>query len=267
VSAERCPLPEARSAPEHGRVLVVAPHADDDVCGPGGTACLHALQGDPVHVVIAYDGVAGNPEGRYAPEELRELRRAEARAGGRVLGLESYEFFGFPEGHEPGPAEFETGTRRLAHAIHCFEPDIVYAPWVGEQHIDHHVLARAVQVACELVGFRGRAWGYEVWSALVPTRVVDITPVFARKLEALRQHRTQIGDASRRREHRTADPEDGEGAPGVPRSPGLLGLNAHRAAYLPAGAQWGEGFAPLGPARDADRRLVGLPTATESAPA
>jgi LmbE family N-acetylglucosaminyl deacetylase len=234
---ERAPLPEALAAPEHGRVLVLAPHPDDDVLGCGGTASLHALQKDPVHVLVVYDGAAGDPEGRYDPRELTEVRRAEARAGGACLGLESYEFWGYPEGHDPAAGELRRGAERLAARMAELQPDIVYAPWIGEHHLDHHVLARVVRAACELSGFEGDAWGYEVWSPLVATRIVDVTRVYPMKVQALKKHQSQIayGDIVHYG----------------------LGLNAHRSVYLPAGAHFGEAFAPLGPLSDADRAALG----------
>ncbi len=47
------PLPAAR------RVLVLAPHADDEVFGCGGAIMRHADRGVPVRVVVAADGGHG----------------------------------------------------------------------------------------------------------------------------------------------------------------------------------------------------------------
>ena len=49
---ERAPLPEAVYAVPRGRVLLLAPHHDDDIIGAGGTAALHAEAGDPVRVTF-----------------------------------------------------------------------------------------------------------------------------------------------------------------------------------------------------------------------
>ena len=235
---ERAPLPEAVHDPDPGRVLVIAPHADDDILGCGGTASLHALQKDPVHVLVVYDGVAGDPEGRFDPAELVEIRRAEARAGGACLGLEDYEFWGYPEGHVPAAAEIRIGAERLASRMAELEPDIVYAPWIGEYHLDHHVLARVVRAACALSDFRGTAWGYEVWTPLVATRIVDVTRVYPMKVQALKKHQSQLQYADIVHYG--------------------LGLNAHRSVYLPEGSHFGEGFCPLGEADEEDRAALGL---------
>lgn len=236
---ERAPLPQTLERPPRGRVLLLAPHADDDVLGAGGTCALHAAQGDPVHVLVVYDGAVGDPQRRHEPAELRALRQREARAGGAHLGLCAYEFWGYPEGHVPLPAQLLEGAQRLARRIRELEVDTLYAPWAGEHHLDHHVLARSTRLALALAGFHGHAWGYEVWTPLVPTLVVDITSVFAQKVAALREHESQL--AYRDILHKG------------------LALSAQRAMYLAPEARHGEGFAPLGEPFGSDRALLGAP--------
>lgn len=235
---ERAPLPAALARPAHGRVLVLVPHPDDDVIGCGATASLHALQGDPVRIVVVYDGAAGDPDEKFDAETLIERRHAEARAGGVCLGLEDYEFWDYPEGHEPDDTQFRAGAERIAQLVRDWKPDFVYAPWIGEQHLDHHILARIARAGLRLAEFQGRALGYEVWTPLVATEIVDVTSVYPMKIQALKKHESQVSY-------------------GDPTHYGL-GLNAHRSIYLPKGAHFGEAFAPLGEPSAEDLARVGL---------
>lgn len=235
-TSERAPLPRALARPARGRVLLLAPHADDDVLGAGGTCALHVEQGDPVHVVVAYDGLEGDPERRFSRAELRDMRQREARAGGAHLGLEHYEFLAHPEGHLPSGPELLAGARALAERVRALEVDTVYCPWAGEHHLDHHVLARATRLALALAGYRGAAWGYEVWTPLVPTVVVDVTAVHARKVAALREHGSQLAYLDLLHKG--------------------LALGAQRAMYLAKEARFGEAFAPLGEVYGSDRELL-----------
>ena len=43
-------------------ILVIAPHADDEVLGCGGTIAKHAHFGDSVHILIATNASIGAPE-------------------------------------------------------------------------------------------------------------------------------------------------------------------------------------------------------------
>ncbi|MCZ6597172.1 MAG: PIG-L family deacetylase [Planctomycetota bacterium] len=235
-TGERAPLPESVDRPQSGRVLVIVPHSDDDVIGCGGTVCLHVEQGDPVRIVVVFDGEAGDPDRHHDPEDLKRVRQAEARAGGAHLGVEDYEFWGFSEGHEPGPGELVAAARRVSAAVDEVRPDIVYAPWIGEHHVDHHVVARAVRMGLALAGFGGAAWGFEVWTPLVAELIVDVTPVYEKKVAALKEHRSQLAYTDH--VHKA------------------LGMNAQRSLYLSKDALYGEAFAPLGPPSDAERELL-----------
>ena len=214
--------PEALAAPPRGRALCLAPHPDDEVLGCGGTLALHRAQGDAVRVVVAFDGRLG-----LAGSRDPALRCAEARRGGALLDLCDYVFLGYPEGHEPSTAELEQGAAALRELVRGWAADIVNAPWIGEQHPDHRTLARAARLALE--GSPAQAWAYEVWTPLVPTRVVDVSAVWERKLASLREHSSQL-------EHSDL----------VAR---MRGLGALRSVHLPSGARYGEAFHPLlGPA-------------------
>ena len=112
-----------------------------------------------MHVVVAFDGRRGDPNERFDAEEYVARRREEARAAAAHLGLGEYEFWDHPEGHEPTASQLLDGARAVAASIERFRPDLVYAPWIGEQHVDHHTLARAVRLAVALTGTRAAPAG------------------------------------------------------------------------------------------------------------
>lgn len=222
----RAPLPQALARPEAGPVMLFAPHPDDDLIGPGGTVALHREQGDSVQVVVAYDGFLGNQQHpNLSKDEFIALREREALAGGAHLGLDQYRFLRFPEGHEPGPDEREAAAGDLSQMLRSLSPETVYAPWIGEHNVDHHVLATVVRRALELADFAGNAWGYEVYTPLIPTRIIDISSTWKLKARAIGEHSSQT--------------------PLTDLVHHVGGLNQHRALYLEKGATHGEAFAPL----------------------
>src|ERR1700738_3669694 len=92
-------MPEAEAIPFEPqdlcgeRLLVLAPHPDDEVIGCGGVVARHLWDGRQVHVVIATDGAeAGGGD-----------REAQSRAGLAILGESRADvaltFLRFPDRH------------------------------------------------------------------------------------------------------------------------------------------------------------------------
>lgn len=219
------PEPTWLTAVPAGRVLCFAPHPDDEAAGPGGTLCLHRRQGDPVRVVVTTDGIAGDPDGRHDPASYAQRRRAESRAGLAELGVDDAVFWGFPDSCELSDADLERGVQLAVQELTGFRPDVVYLPWEREGHPDHHALHVVVMRAIARAGFAGRAWGYEVWHAMVPDVIVDITAVAERKHRAMLAHQSQTDYV--RYDHC------------------MMGLNAYRSLIHNRGRGYGEAFRVL----------------------
>jgi LmbE family N-acetylglucosaminyl deacetylase len=147
--------PCALELPGSGRVVVIAPHPDDEVLGAGGTAATLGLQGAQIVLVAVTDGEASAP-GRA--EELRKLRPRESARAAAALGTTpslSYAL-GLPDG------------RVRAHDVEALlvpllEPgDLVLAPWADDGHPDHDEVGWAAQCACAEAG--ARLLAYLVWA-------------------------------------------------------------------------------------------------------
>ena len=186
------PSPRLVTKPPRGRVLVLAPHPDDEAAGPGGTLALHRRQGDPVRVVVVTDGRNGDAEHRHEPMAYAALRADESRRGLAELGIDDVVFWGLPDGHVPSDADLAAAMARALAEFASFRPDVVYLPWQREGHPDHHAVHRLGMQALAAGSFRGLCLGYEIWNALVPDVVVDIGPVIERKAAAMRAHASQL---------------------------------------------------------------------------
>jgi LmbE family N-acetylglucosaminyl deacetylase len=186
------PSPRLVRQPPRGRVLVFAPHPDDEAGGPGGTLTLHRRQGDAVRVVIVTDGRNGDAERRHDPLAYAALRANESRRGLAELGVDDVVFWGLPDGHVPSDADLFAARTRAVAEITSFQPDVVYLPWQREGHPDHHAVYRLGMQALAACAFHGLCLGYEIWNALLPDVVVDIGPVIDRKAAAMRAHASQL---------------------------------------------------------------------------
>ena len=219
------PQPEWLRDVPHGRVLAFAPHPDDEVAGPGGCLALHRRSGDAVRVVVATTGAAGDPEQRFALDGYAERRERESRAGLAELGVDDVVYWRMPDNMVLSASDYEWGHQLAAQAIAEFRPDIVYLPWEAEGHPDHHALFLIVGEGLQRTAFAGQALGYEVWNAMVPDVVVDITAVEQQKRRAIRAHASQTAYVDF--EHT------------------ILGLNAYRSMVHARGQGYCEAFRRL----------------------
>ncbi len=174
------PLLDPRGLP--GDVLVIAPHADDEVFGCGGMLAFHAERGDRVRVLVLTDGAAGDP-GRSAAD-IRAARQAESRAAGRVLGVADYRFLGLPDG---GLGEQADLSQKLGSELGEFRPRLVYGPSPQEMHGDHRAASRALLdlLASLPAGEAPLALLYGVNSQVQANVLVDTTRHYPKKRAAI----------------------------------------------------------------------------------
>jgi LmbE family N-acetylglucosaminyl deacetylase len=164
--------------------LVLAPHPDDEIIGPGGTVALLCDNQRVVRTLIATDGgFLAVPD--LEPAEVGELRRHDATRAARVLGAPPPVFLGFDDGSLPKSLT-ELSAAISVHVAE-FRPDAIYVPWLLDAHADHQALAMALSLA--VVPADTEIWGYEVWAAAPANRLVDVTSVWERKERALAEHR------------------------------------------------------------------------------
>lgn len=180
-----------------GRVLVLAPHPDDEVAGCGGTIALHGRAGDEVTVLVAGDGRRSRALD-LPPPEVAELRRGECRLASERLGVRRLEQLGLPEG-DWSIGQLMPHLDRLLVEL-C--PGIVYAPSLLDGHPEHLRLAMALSRVLEarLAERSPLVRVYEVQIPLTPlltNLVFDVSPVRDVLVSALAAHASQRGSLDR----------------------------------------------------------------------
>ena len=177
-----------------GRILVLAPHPDDEVAGCGGTVLLHKAAGAQVAIAYATDGRRSRAFG-LDPATMAVTRQQEAERAAAVLGVDHVEWCGFPEGAWTG----EELADRLRQLMDRWAPEIVYAPSRVDFHPEHHRVAHALAHALVAATRAGTNPSVRVFQVQVPlgaslvNRVVDIATVDATHRAALAAHVSQRG--------------------------------------------------------------------------
>ncbi len=170
------------------KILIVAPHIDDEVIGPGGTVALHQSVGSTIGVVYVSNS-AGDQEQTGVASQT-DTRKGEAQACARELGFTILDFLDFPDGqlfrHENPMAT------RLAAILKSWQPEHIFCPFPTDHHRDHQAVASALALALRRADWKGEIWGFEVWSTIWPNVIVDISSVIERKRAGIACHVSQL---------------------------------------------------------------------------
>ncbi len=178
------PIADPATLPE--RVLVVAPHPDDEVFGCGGMMALHARAGATVRVLILTDGASGDPDAYDG--DIAETRQRESKEAGQKLGVADYRFLDFVDG---GLSEASGLIERIVTELDDFAPELVYIPSPQELHPDHRAASRAL-IAALARGPARRVFLYGVNSQVMAGILFDTTSVFEAKIEAIHCFKSQL---------------------------------------------------------------------------
>ena len=198
------PVQEYAEAFGQSRVLVLAPHPDDESLGCGGLIAEASCSFIPPVVAILTDGAGSHPNSRaYTSNRLRTLRENETRCALGCLGLpqECLVFLGYPDTKAPhdGPAMIRAAesVAELAVTSGC---TTLAVSWRHDPHCDHAAAALIAEQACRLTSLRLLAypiWGWtlppemEIDAAAISGFRLDVGRHMASKRRAIEAHRSQ----------------------------------------------------------------------------
>lgn len=173
--------------PANARVLVLAPHPDDEVLGCGGALALHAEAGHPVNVLILTDGAAADPQNKDI-ETYRRTREQESKLASLVLGYSAPEFLCAPD---RGLANLQALVGIIDQRIKELSISHLYCPSPSEIHPDHFAAAMFGLEAGRL-NPGVQLMFYEVGVPLQPNLLLDITTVAEKKQKAIECFQSQL---------------------------------------------------------------------------
>lgn len=177
------------------KVLVVAPHPDDELFGCGGTIALLRAMGCDVHVVVLTDGSASHRNSRQFPKaRLVAVRQAESRRAMAVLGLNASKltFLNLADGGSDQWGHDRTALRPLVRKLRlpwC----AIFGPATVDAHPDHRATAQAVLRNRRSVPY----FAYTVWPIGQRSKgdlvSVPLNSLRERKRMAAKHYRSQRG--------------------------------------------------------------------------
>lgn len=183
------------------KVIVVAPHADDEILGCGATMAKHVYHGDEVIVIIATNAFIGAPE-LFTENRVKSVRE-EALNAHNIIGVKETIFLDFPAPALNAFPEYKISIE-LSKLFQKFNPTHLYLPHPGDIHQDHKAIYRSSLVAARPQNNLKIAniFCYETlseteWTPLhekpfIPNYFVNVTEVYEKKNLAMLCFQSQI---------------------------------------------------------------------------
>ena len=125
------------------KVLIIAPHADDEILGCGGFINRFSQQ-YIFHVLVMTNANIGNPK-KYSEKLITKIRKESLKAS-KFLNIKSVIFKNFPA---PNLDQYPLSliADSIESYLKIFKPQIVFFPDKTDLHLDHKVIFNATLVA------------------------------------------------------------------------------------------------------------------------
>ena len=130
------------------KIIVIAPHADDEILGVGGTISKYVEKSFQVIVLIMTNASIKNPK-KFPVNLVNKIRR-EALEANKSIGVKKVIFYDFPA-LALGSINISEIANTIKKNILEYRPAKVFIPSIDDIHSDHKIIHQASLVACRPV--------------------------------------------------------------------------------------------------------------------
>lgn len=165
------------------RVIVFAPHVDDETIGLGGTLIKYKEKASEVYIVYITDGSGATTD--LNKEELIKKRKSEAQTLKEIYGISEIIFLDYKDSE----VNFEDDKliRDIKGIVDDIKPTIIYIPFLVDSHIDHYNTSIAAIKALENIesidNQNIKILCYQVNSPILPELITNITALTKEQFE------------------------------------------------------------------------------------
>jgi LmbE family N-acetylglucosaminyl deacetylase len=188
----------------------VVAHPDDLEFPSGGTVSKFVKEGKRIILIQVTSGDRGTQDRSLTPEVLAATREDEEREAVRRLGIDEVVFLREPDGSVVASLDLR---EKITRMIRTYRPDVLvthdpFRPYA--LHPDHRAVGTAAHDAVYPTARDHLYFPDHLASGLEPHKTaeiwyfgtdspdiyVDITDTFDDKINALKAHKTQVGEAT-----------------------------------------------------------------------
>lgn len=183
------------------KILVIAPHMDDEVLGCGGVISKHKDTGDKVWVIF----IAHRVYNHHFDKNKNRIEREHALKAKSILKYDEAVFLNLND--ERLDVSIQDIIVPLEKRTEAIKPETIYLPFKADNHQDHRAVFEAARIVLRplATSFVKNIYMYEVPSstdqsppiqefAFLPNYYVDITKYIGTKIEAYRCYKTEKRD-------------------------------------------------------------------------
>ncbi len=152
------------------KIVVIAPHPDDDILGAGGTLLKAKSLGAEVHIIYVTNGSPSKSE-KIKKETLDVCE--EAKFIPHFLNFEPRKI----NVHD------NKAIKNVTNIINEINPKVIFISFFLDNHVDHRSVNYLLYNCISSENFRNNIeiWSYQIYSSILPNIIVDVTDMINKK--------------------------------------------------------------------------------------
>ena len=171
------------------KILVIAPHPDDEVLGMGGTIKKLSRKNKIILCIVSEGATA-----QYKDKKMIKVRRDSCKKTAKILGISQTIFLDYPD-MRLNLSHLDIN-KKLEEIIEKYRPEIVYTAPKNDLNLDHQMVFNSTLVACRPKSGVKQILCYEIQGntkvPFVPNVFENIEKEFPYKIKGFKMYKSEI---------------------------------------------------------------------------
>ena len=171
------------------KILVIAPHPDDEVLGMGGTIKKLSKKNKIILCVVSEGATA-----QYKDKKMIKVRRDSCKKTAKILGISQTIFLDYPD-MRLNLSHLDIN-KKLEEIVEKYRPEIVYTAPKNDLNLDHQMVFNSTLVACRPKSGVKQILCYEIQGntkvPFVPNVFENIEKEFPYKIKGFKMYESEI---------------------------------------------------------------------------
>ena len=163
--------------PKNKKILILAPHPDDEVLGCGGLILLLLNNKCQINIFCLTSGE--KREQNFREKEFKSIWEKK---------INKYIFFRY---NDNGILNNQKDIKKVRSKIIELKPDIILTPFILDDHVDHTNTNKVfLNLNDDLLNIK--IWSYQVYSSILSNYYLNITNVQKKKFQLMKKYKSQM---------------------------------------------------------------------------